>query len=227
MYSTSHLSLLYIDDDSNIRKNAIEYFSRRFKSVFEATNGLDGYRMYEKYKPDIIISDIKMPYMNGLELSKKIRSVDKKTPIIILSAFTDTALLLQAIEYQLVKYLIKPLNEISINEALSLACETLNHQQKNIYNFNHTTLYDSFNKTLLVNNAIVKLTHYELQLLDTLIKHSPRIVTYNEIENCIWTDEGMSIDSLRTIVRSLRKKMTVDAIENISGLGYRIVLNIS
>lgn len=223
MHLTSHLSLLYIDDDSNIRQNAIEYFSRIFKSVFEATNGLDGYRMYEQYKPDIIITDIKMPYMNGLELSKKIRSVDKKTPIIILSAYTDTALLLQAIEYQLVKYLIKPLNEKSINEALSLACESLNHQQKNIYKFNHNTLYDSFNKTLLVNNAIVKLTHYELQLLDTLIKRSPRIVTYYEIENCIWTDEGLNIDSLRTLVRSLRKKLQADVIENISGLGYRII----
>lgn len=223
MYSTSNLSLLYIDDDSNIRQNAIEYFSRRFKLVFEATNGLDGYRMYEKYKPDIIITDIKMPYMNGLELSKKIRSVDKKTPIIILSAYTDTSLLLQAIEYQLVKYLIKPLNEISLNEALSLACESLNHQQKNIYNFDHNTLYDSFNKTLLVNDAIVKLTQFELLLLETLVKRIPRAVTYDELQNIVWPDEGLNIDSLRTLVRSLRKKLKADVIENISGVGYRII----
>ena len=132
-------------------------------------------------------------------------------------------MLLQAIEYQLVKYLIKPLNEISLNEALSLACESLNHQQKNIYNFDHNTLYDSFNKTLLVNDAIVKLTQFELLLLETLVKRIPRAVTYDELQNIVWPDEGLNIDSLRTLVRSLRKKLKAEVIENISGVGYRII----
>lgn len=223
MENIANLSLLYIDDDQSIRTNAIEYFSRIFKSVFSASNGLEGYRIYEQYAPDIIITDIKMPLLNGLELSRKIRLIDKKTPIIVLSAHTDTPLLIEAIELQLVKYLVKPLQEYSINEAIALACNALKDQQSNIHKFDVQTYFDCFNKTLLINDEIVKLTRFELLLLETLVKRSPRTVTYDELQNIIWPDEGLNIDSLRTLVRSLRKKMKIDVIENISGLGYRII----
>lgn len=219
----SNLSLLYIEDETHIRKNAIEYFSRMFKNVYEASHGLEGYKMYEKYKPDIIITDIKMPTMNGLELARKIRRIDKKTPIIVLSAYTDTSLLLEAVELQLVKYLIKPLQESAIKEALSLACMSLNNQQSNIYTIGTDSHFDTYNKILVVHNEIVKLTQFELLLLDTLVKRSPRTLTYDELQNIVWPDEGLNIDSLRTLVRSLRKKLQADVIENISGVGYRII----
>lgn len=179
--------------------------------------------MYEQYKPDIIITDIKMPHMSGLELARKIRNIDKKTPIIILSAYTDTTLLLEAVELQLVKYLIKPLKESSIKEALSLAYMSINNQPTNIYTFGPTSRFDYFNKTLCVNNEIVKLTQFEILLIETLVKRSPRTVTYDELQHIIWPDDGLNIDSLRTLVRLLRKKLQADVIENISGVGYRII----
>ena len=223
VFPLNQLTLLYIEDESTIRKNAAEYFSRLFDTVLEASNGLEGYRLYEKNKPDIIITDIRMPMMNGLEMARKIRLIDKKTPIIILSAYTDTTLLLEALELQLIKYLIKPLQESAIKEALSLACMSLNNQQTNIYSIGTKSYFDTYNKTLVVNNEIVKLTQFELLVLDTLVKRSPRAVTYDELQNIVWPDDGINIDSLRTLVRSLRKKMKIDAIENISGLGYRII----
>lgn len=223
MENISNLTLLYVDDDASIRSNAIEYFARLFKKVYDAAHGFEGYRMYERYKPDIIITDIKMPYMSGLELARKIRNIDKKTPIIILSAYTDTTLLLEAVELQLVKYLVKPLQESLIKEALSLACLSISNQQTNIYTFGTKSFFDYYNKTLVVRNEIVKLTQFEQLLLETLIRRSPRTVTYDELQHIVWPDDGINIDSLRTLVRSLRKKLQADVIENISGLGYRII----
>lgn len=219
-----NLSLLYIDDDTAIRKNATEYFSKIFQKVFEASNGLEGYRLYQTFKPDLIITDIKMPLLSGLEMTRKIRTNDPKTPIIILSAFTDTQMLLEAVELRLVKYLIKPFNERSIHEALILACHAMTENCNNIFRLNEKCYYDSFNKVFFLDNIPIKLTAYELRLIDLLIKSSPRTVTYEEIQNIVWPDEGINIDSLRTLVKSLRKKIQCDAIRNLSGVGYSVEL---
>jgi len=84
------------------------------------------------------------------------------------------------------------------------------------------TSYDSLNKTLIINNTIIKLTHNELLFFDFLIQNQQRAITYEEIESLIWAYEGMSMDALRSLVRGLRKKLQGDFVENISGVGYRL-----
>jgi YesN/AraC family two-component response regulator len=73
-----------------IRQNAVEYLSRICDNVLEAKDGLEALKVYNAQKPDIIISDIKMPNMNGLELAEEIRKTDKTTPIIMATAHTET-----------------------------------------------------------------------------------------------------------------------------------------
>jgi len=216
----SNLSLLYVEDEEQIRKNAIEYLSRIFKTVYEAEDGFEALKSYEIHKPDIIISDINMPRINGLDMSKKIRQTDKKTPIIIATAHTQIDYLLKAVELQLIKYIVKPITSTKLKEALNLAYEHLS--QSNIIKLTSTTLYDTLNKVLLIDGSIIKLTKNELLLLDVLLKNHKRAVTYKEIENLIWLEEGMSMDALRTLIRSLRKKLQGDFLENVSGVGYRL-----
>ena len=215
----SNLTILYVEDEALIRQNAVEYLGRICKTVFEAEDGFQALQLYHDSKPDIIISDIKMPHINGLEFARKIRQIDKTTPIIIATAHTETDYLLQAVELQLVKYIVKPITAPKLKSALDLAHEHLN--QSNIMILAKESVYDSLNKTLIINKEIIKLTKNELLLLDLLIKNHQRTVTYQEIENLIWPYEGMSIDALRSLVRSLRKKLQGDFIENISGIGYR------
>jgi len=215
----SNLTILYVEDEALIRQNAVEYLGRICKTVFEAEDGFQALQLYHDSKPDIIISDIKMPHINGLEFARKIRQIDKTTPIIIATAHTETDYLLQAVELQLVKYIVKPITAPKLKSALDLAHEHLN--QTSIMILAKESVYDSLNKTLIINKEIIKLTKNELLLLDLLIKNYQRTVTYQEIENLIWPYEGMSIDALRSLVRSLRKKLQGDFIENISGIGYR------
>jgi len=215
----SNLSILYVEDEAMIRQNAVEYLSRHFKKVLEAEDGFEAIKVYHDNKPDIIISDIKMPRMNGLEMARKIRQEDKTTPIIIATAHTETDYLLKAVELQLIKYIVKPITSAKLAVALSLAHEHLS--QSNIMRITKGTLYDTLNKVLIIDKRIIKLTKNELLLLDLLIKNHQRTVTYQEIENLIWTDKGMSIDALRSLVRGLRKKLQGDFIENVSGFGYR------
>ena len=215
-------TILYIEDESLIRQNAVEYLSRYCKEVYEASNGIEGWNCYCDHQPDIIISDIKMPKLNGLDMVKKIRKEDKKIPIILVTAHTDTEYLIQAVELQLIKYVVKPVTEEKLHEALDVACDILSEKQQYIIYINKDLTYDALNQTLIQNNKLIKLTYNELLLMDILVKHKERVVAYEEIEGLIWQYEGMSIDSLRTLVRSLRKKLHTDVIKNYSGIGYRL-----
>ena len=92
------LTILYVEDEALIRQNAVEYLSRYCHIVLEASNGEEGYALYKQHSPDLIISDIKIPKLSGLEFASNIRLEDKKTPIIITTAHTDTEYLLKAVE---------------------------------------------------------------------------------------------------------------------------------
>ncbi len=221
------LSLLYIEDEPLIRKNAVEYLNRYCHKVYEAKDGVIGLSLYHKHKPDLIITDIKMPKLNGLDFVAKVREKDKITPVIITTAHSDTAYLLKAVELQLVKYLIKPISSEKLQNALSMACKTLASDHASLIHLDTHTQYDTLNQTLFIDHRHIKLTHNELLFFDFLIKHSKRVVTYEEIESLIWAYEGMSMDALRSLVRGLRKKLSNDKlgrdfVENISGIGYRL-----
>ncbi len=212
----SHLSILYVEDEDLIRQNAVEYLDRLCAKVLEARDGYEALQIYTDQKPDIIITDIKMPRLNGLELAKKIRRLDKTTPVIIATAHTETTYLLQAVELQLIKYIVKPVTAAKLKEALTMAMDS-----HSVLMIDPNTRYDTFNKSLLIGDEHIKLTKNENLLLDLLVKNHQRAVTYKEIENLIWLDSGMSIDALRSLVCAVRKKMQGNFIENISGIGYR------
>ena len=216
----SHLSILYVEDEDLIRQNAVEYLGRLCAKVIEARDGYEAFQIYTDQKPDIIITDIKMPRLNGLELAKKIRRLDKTTPVIIATAHTETTYLLQAVELQLIKYIVKPVTAAKLKEALTMAMDS-----HSVLMIDPDTRYDTFNKSLLIGDEHIKLTKNENLLLDLLVKNHQRAVTYKEIENLIWVESSMSMDALRSLVRVVRKKMRGDFIENISGIGYRLRIN--
>jgi len=225
--SLKNLTLLYVEDEEMIRQNAVEYLSRICNNVLEAKDGFEALKVYKKHKPDIIISDIKMPKMNGLEMAEKIRKIDRDTPIIMATAHTETHYLLKAVELQLIKYIVKPITSAKLKEALKLSINYLTVKNKNILPIGKELIYDSLNKILFIDNDIIKLTKSEQLLLELLAKHPKRAITYQEIEHSIWIDEGMSMDALRSLVHTLRKKMRGNFVENISGIGYRLLTSLS
>ena len=216
------LTLLYVEDEPFIRQNALEYLRRYCNTVLEADNGKEALQVYETHNPDIIITDIKMPKLDGLAMATHIRQKDKVTPIIMTTAHTDTEYLLKAVELQLVKYIVKPVTAEKLTEALCLAYESLERKENSIIHLNNHTQYDTLNQTLLIENTLIKLTHNEMLLFDYMVKNRQRAITYQEIENLIWAYEGMSMDALRSLVRGLRKKLEGEFIENVSGIGYRL-----
>ncbi|BAK74132.1 MAG: response regulator [Arcobacter sp.] len=217
-----NIKILYVEDDEIARENGIEYLENFFETIYEASDAIIALQLYEKYKPDIIITDIQMPKLNGLEFVKRIRQKDKKTQIIVITAFCDKEYLLKAIELQLVKYLVKPVKEKEFEEALFLCVNSLKDDVSNIVQIDNEIYFDTFNKNLVINNEIVKLRAKEILFLELLIKNKNRYVTYEEIENYVWADSVMTKDALKTLVKNIKTKIPKDLILNLTNSGYKI-----
>jgi len=222
MKNLKNIKILYIDDEQFIREDAVEYLSFYCDNVYEASDGLDGLEKYKELKPDIIITDIKMPKLNGIEMIKEIRKSDKNTKIVIATAFLETSYLLEAIELGLIKYLVKPIMEDALLPVLESCTDDI-IQKSSIFNIYGGYKFDILNQTLFLNKEQIALTKKELHFLELLIKNSKRAVKYDEFSSYVW-DGYMTEDALRAIVRELRKKISKQSIKNISGIGYQINL---
>lgn len=212
--------ILYVDDEEFVRQNAIEYLSLYCDYVFGAKDGIEAYEMYMEIKPDIIISDIKMPKLNGIDLAKKIRQKDKKTKIIIATAFLDTNYLLDSIELGLVKYLIKPISQDKLIPVLKSCLDDI-VEKSSIFYIDDKFIFDIFNNTLFYKDKQIDLAKKELLVLSLLIKNHKRAVKFEEFNSYVWYGD-MSLDALRTVIRELRNKIKKDAIKSISSIGYQI-----
>ena len=219
-----NIKILYVEDDEIARENGIEYLENYFENIYEASDAIKALQLYEKHKPDIIITDIQMPKLNGLEFVKRIRQKDKKTQVIVITAFCDKSYLLKAIELQLVKYLVKPVNEKEFEEAIFLCINALKSDETNIIKLDEETYFDTYNKNLVINDEIVKLRTKELEFLLLLIKNKNRYVSYEEIENYVWENSVMTKDALKTLVKNIKTKIPKDLILNLSNSGYKIAI---
>ena len=217
-------SLLYVEDEVEMREVTVMFLKHYFYEIYEASDGKEALEIYKEKNPDIIMTDIEMPQMNGLAFCKEIRKEDRKTPIMITTAYTSVEYLLEAVGLNLVKYLGKPLKEKELVEAFFLCFELLELENPTIVKITKELTYDVFNQSLSTKDTIIPLTLYQSKLLDILIKNRDRIVYYVEIENYVWNEKVMSQESLRSLVRKLRKLVGEGVIENISKSGYKINL---
>lgn len=216
-----NIKILYIDDEAFIRQSATEYLRYYCDSVYEAKDGLEGFQRYKEIEPDIIITDIKMPKLSGLKLVEKIREKDTKTQVIIITAHTDTAFLLKAVELKLIKYLVKPVTEGKLIPLLKEVITYLNSDENNILELSQGYRYDRLNQSLFQGDTYIKLNKKEVLFLDMCARNPNRVATYSELENYVWEGE-MSEYALSSLVKSLRSKLPKNSLQNISGIGYKI-----
>ena len=214
-------SVLYVEDEDGIRNNIQEILKYLFKETFTARNVEEAYAKYLNNKPDLIISDIKMPGETGIDLIKKIRMNDSKTRIIITSAFTDLEYMLQATELHLIKYIIKPITQDKLMGALESFIKS--YDDNKIYNLNTNWIFDVSKSIVSNGNEDFVLTKKEAIFLKLLITKN-RIITYEELENSVWDEDSiMTLNAMRLFIKNLRKKLPEKFLTNIQGIGYKLL----
>ena len=211
---------------------SLEMLSKTLKedfNVLTADNGKKGFELYKKFNPHVIISDLNMPIMNGIELIQKIRQLDQNSKIIITTFKNDVQTLLQASELKLFKYLIKPIDFIALKNIIKESIEELNRFNTvalNLINISPTLIWKTSEFELFSNNQIVKLTPKEKKVLNLFLQKPNQVFTYNEIIYEVWEKNNEIGDrkTLKTMITGLRKKIEDVEINNVYGYGYKIAL---
>lgn len=222
-------TLLFIEDDNEIRKNYVDILSGTFENVFEASDGVEAYEIYLSKKPDILIIDVDLPKMNGLDLLKKIRLQDFNTKAILFTSHYDKETMLKASILKLTQYLIKPVNRKDLQTALLLAIKEI--EKFNVLPKKTLLLRDGFywnieRNELYKNNSIVKLTKKERDILKIIFANASihKITTYDALLYPIWDESNeLTLKSLKTFMTTIRKKLPEETIINEYSLGYKVI----
>ncbi|RXK14391.1 hypothetical protein CP965_02785 [Halarcobacter mediterraneus] len=215
-------SILLVDDEENLRNSFKRILLLYVGTVYCASDGEEALELYKKYNPNILITDLKMPKLNGLDLIKIIRKKNEDIPIIVTSAYTDQEFLLESIKLSLVEYVVKPISEVNLSELLERCAKVLLKSSKTIITFANNQFYDYDNKSFILENEKVLLTNKEAEFFEILLAHRGDLVTKNDIEDKLYIYDEVPPSALKNLVFKLRKKIKVDIIKTISKHGYMI-----
>ncbi|HHY1522129.1 TPA: butyrate response regulator transcription factor BumR [Campylobacter jejuni] len=218
------LIILVVEDEIKTRESLINVLSERFSKVIGAQNGDEGLKKFKKFKPDLVITDIAMPIMDGLDMAREIKEISDDVPIVVLSAYSEKERLLRSIDIGIDKYLIKP---VDIEELFKvLDCLVGEKIEANMlvkiseeYQFNKTK------RTLIHNGKEIVLTKKELAFISLLLKQPGVLVLHEDIKKNVWIGEHVSDTAVRTFIKIVRDKVGEDFIKNVPSLGYKININ--
>lgn len=111
-------SVMHVEDDTSVRESLMRFLKRRFDTIYTAKDGAEGLALYKEHKPDIVITDIQMPVMDGIEMSRLIKEFDSSALIIVTTAFNEKPYLEKAQEIGISEYLKKPVVKDDLMQAL-------------------------------------------------------------------------------------------------------------
>lgn len=223
--------VLLVEDESVASEILSFYLNTIFDEVVVAQDGLEGLNIYEqsiqkKDKFDLVLTDIKMPNMDGIEMLETIHSINPNQKFIIVSAYRDEDKLLKSIDLKVLAYFLKPLNVDNIMKLLIKAKDEViedRERDEGIIKINEIYTYNKQTKILYKNNSLVKLSKKESQVLDILIQNRGTITNLHTFKLKIWKDIDTLDATFRTVMKRLKDKIkTQDFILSRKGQGYMI-----
>ena len=213
------LKILIVEDEKRLAQLLKEAIADSFFRVVIAKDGNEGLKKFKTFKPDIVITDIMMPFCDGLEMTQKIKELDENIPIIILSAHSDKEKLLKAIDVGINKYFIKPFDPDEVILHIKKIAPNLNKKKQIVLKENF--IFDNNSMNLYKNDELITLTKREKEFFYLLIKYKNNLVTTEQIKQTLWNEE-VNDERVRTFIKRLRLKTSKKIIENVSGQGYLI-----
>ncbi len=213
------LQALYVEDDAVIRENVGASLGYYFDNVITAASYDEALDIYDNETIDMLFVDIEMPGKSGIDLVKVIRTNDKKTPIVMVTAYSDTQYLLKLISQNIQHYLIKPVTLNRLEEALYASLDHFDTGRLEL-SLKEGVNYAPKDGVIRFNDEEVRLTTREKVLINLLLEHKNHYVSYTMIENEVWYPDAMSQSALKSMIYNLRKKLPMDCIKTYAKEGY-------
>lgn len=168
------LSLLYVEDEDEIRKLLSGVLVRKFPNleIHVAANGVAGLEMFREHHPDIVLTDIRMPLMDGIQMSRSIRDENPSVSIIVISACSETDYLLEAIKMGISRYVLKPINHKMLFEAIDdCVAGIIYERQAKAQNELIRRMNDELEQRVADRTAELQASNRELQAFCYLVAH--------------------------------------------------------
>lgn len=125
-----NITVLYVEDEKDIRDEMVEFLSSKVKKLYLAENGKEGLEAYKKYSPNIVITDVTMPLMNGVSMAKEIKNINKEAVVILNTALGDAKTLTEAINIGIDGYILKPIELPKLTQILEKHSQTIEYKSK-------------------------------------------------------------------------------------------------
>lgn len=222
----SKVKILVIEDEPYIREDLKLAFGFYNFYVFEAENCNKGFVQVKENNPDLIILDLGLPDLDGIDFIKKLRKWNK-TPILVLSARNSKQEIISALNFGADDYLVKPYD---IGELMARVKNVLRHSQKDfdssIFQFG-SLVVDLNTRIVKKKGKIANLSPTQYIILESLVRNAGKVTTYSNLMEKIYGDEkDGNYDSLRVLVANIRKEIgdfpgKLKAIDTVHGVGYR------
>lgn len=217
------MKILITEDDALIREGVSEFLSEFGYETVTAGNGVEALSIFNKEKIDLIILDINMPFMNGLEVLKEIRNYSD-IPVIILTAYNDEDYKIKAFSNLADGYIEKPLSLPVLKARIdALVKRYFKKTEKFIYK-NLIVYFSSY--TAMIDNKNIEINPKEIEILKYLVENQGIALTRADIINNVWKDtEEIPFDRVVDVyIKEIRKKLKLDCIITIRNVGYKLEL---
>ena len=221
-----NLTVLLVENNSDSKKIIYDILIDNFEKVITAQNGDEGLKKFKKYNPNMVITDVFMPIIDGLDMAKCIKEISKDTPIIILSTHCEKETLLKAIDVGIDKFLIKPIMPGDFLETIENVAKN-KIETTNIIKIGNGYSFNKIKRVLIREGVEISLTKKELAFVSLLIKRFGTLVLHDEIKSVVWVGESVTEAAIRTFVQRVRDTVGSSFIKNVPGLGYKIERKIS
>jgi len=211
--------VLYVEDDLALQSNIKQVLNNFFDEILIASNGDEAIDVYlqNQNRIDLMITDINMPKTNGIELSKYIREYDKRLPIVIMSAYTNTDYLLDSIDLNIISYITKPFTTKKVFLLLDKILDYLELTGQSLLKNNIKFNYEK--GELLIEGKSIILTSRETIFMKLLIDND--MVSYLMMYEYMWDyDKQPTQNAIKSFIKKIKKKVPQDLFKNKQGVGY-------